>query len=151
MLTVGRLPARIPAFAAHRDGLSIHEIARTSTSRNKGGQILAHAEGGGKKKGGPRPYNAPHSGPPPAHVLGWAPSTGRHQRLLGRHEQAPPKSNAHRHAPSVACADGTPTPAATDKVRRYGRAATRPRPPRDLQIPLAPDPRQRLRGRLAIF
>src|SRR2546423_1695015 len=65
---------------AHRDGLSIHEIARLfHHSRTKVRQILAHAQ----------PTSYTRSKPPPAPVLG--PFHAVIDAILAADEQAPPK------------------------------------------------------------
>ena len=116
---------------AHRDGMSIREIAATfHHSRRKVRQILAEAE--------PRPYT--RQGPPPAPVLGEFHAII--DAILADDEAAPPKQ---RHTAMQVfrrlCAEHK-YQGSYDQVRRYIGKQRRER--RETFIPLAHDPGQRL-------
>lgn len=93
---------------AHRDGLSIHEIARLfHHSRAKVRQILAHAE--------PQPYT--RSKPPPAPVLG--PFHAVIDAILDADEQAPPKQRHTAMQLYRRLRDEYAYPGSYPQVRRY--------------------------------
>ena len=115
---------------AHRDGMSIREIARTfHHSRQKIREILA--------KPHPNPYT--RTKPPPAPVLGtFTPIDA----ILAADEEAPPKQRHTAMQVFRGCAASMATRAATTRF-----AATSSRHRRDHRetfIPLAHDPGQRL-------
>jgi len=116
---------------AHRDGMSIREIARTfHHSRKKVRQILAEGE--------PRPYT--RTQPTPAPVLGAF--HGIIDTILADDEKAPPKQ---RHTASQVfrrLRDEHGYRGSYDQVRRYVGQHRRDR--RETFIPLAHDPGQRL-------
>ena len=116
---------------AHRDGMSIREIARTfHHSRKKVRQILAEAE--------PRPYT--RSQPTPAPVLGAF--HGIIDAILADDENAPPKQrHTARQIFRRLCAEHGYR-GSYDQVRRYVGQHRRDR--RETFIPLAHDPGQRL-------
>lgn len=116
---------------AHRDGMSIHEIARTfHHSRSKVRQILAEAE--------PKPYT--RTQPPPAPVLG--PFHPIIDAILAADELAPPKQRHtamqlfRRLQAEYGYRGGY------GQVRRYVRRHRNDH--RETFIPLAHDPGQRL-------
>lgn len=116
---------------AHRDGMSIREIARTfHHSRKTIRQVLAEAE--------PRPYT--RTQPTPAPVLGAF--HGIIDAILADDENAPPKQ---RHTASQVfrrLRDEHGYRGSYDQVRRYVGQHRRDR--RETFIPLAHDPGQRL-------
>ena len=116
---------------AHRDGMSIHEIARTfHHSRRKIRHILKHPQ--------PKPYT--RSKPPPAPVLG--PFHAAIDAILAEDEQAPPKQRHTAMQVFRRLRDEHHYPGGYDQVRRYiGRQR---RQHRETFIPLAHDPGQRL-------
>jgi transposase len=116
---------------AHRDGLSIHEIARTfHHSRYKVRQILAHAE--------PTPYT--RTQPPPAPVLGSFHAVI--DAILAADEQAPSKQRHTAMQLFRRLRDEYAYAGGYDQVRRY--VARHRRDHRETFIPLAHDPGQRL-------
>jgi transposase len=116
---------------AHRDGMSIHEIARTfHHSRRKIRHILNNSQ--------PKPYT--RSKPPPAPVLG--PFHAAIDAILAEDEQAPPKQRHTAMQVFRRLRDEHHYPGGYDQVRRYiGRVR---RDHRETFIPLAHDPGQRL-------
>jgi transposase len=116
---------------AHRDGMSIHEIASTfHHSRSKVRQILAYAE--------PRPYT--RTKPPPAPVLGtFHPVI---DAILAADEHAPPKQRHTAMQLFRRLRDEYTYAGGYDQVRRY--VAKHRRDHRETFIPLAHDPGQRL-------
>lgn len=116
---------------AHRDGMSIREIARTFRhSRRKVRQVLAEAQ--------PRPYT--RSKPPPAPVLG--PFHQAIDAILAADQDAPPKQRhtamqVFRRLQREHAYQGS-----YDQVRRY--LGQRQRDRRETFIPLAHHPGQRL-------
>jgi transposase len=116
---------------AHRDGMSIREIARTfGHSRRKVRQVLAEAQ--------PKPYT--RSKPPPAPVLG--PFHTNIDAILAADEEAPRKQ---RHTAMQVFRRLQAEHGYTggyDQVRRYVGRKRRDR--RETFIPLAHDPGQRL-------
>src|SRR4051812_23138198 len=116
---------------AHRDGMSIREIARAfGHSRRKVRQVLAEAQ--------PRPYT--RSKPPPAPVLG--PFHAAIDAILADDEQAPRKQRhtamqVFRRLQAEHGYQG-----GYDQVRRYIGQMRRDR--KETFIPLAHDPGQRL-------
>jgi transposase len=116
---------------AHRDGMSIREIARTfHHSRAKVRQILGHAE--------PRPYT--RAQPPPAPVLG--PFHAVIDAILGADEQAPRKQRHTAMQLYRRLRDEYAYPGGYAQVRRY--VARHRKDHRETFIPLAHDPGQRL-------
>jgi transposase len=116
---------------AHRDGMSIRDIARTFRhSRRKVRQILAEAQ--------PRPYT--RTRPPPAPVLG--PFQAAIDAILDADEQAPPKQRHTAMQLYRRLRDEYGYPGGYDQVRRY--VGRRRRDRRETFIPLAHDPGQRL-------
>jgi transposase len=116
---------------AHRDGMSIRQIARTfGHSRRKVRQVLAEPQ--------PRPYT--RSQPPPAPVLG--PFHAAIDAILADDEQAPPKQRhtAMQVFRRLQAEHGYP--GGYDQVRRYLGQQRRDR--RETFVPLAHDPGQRL-------
>jgi transposase len=116
---------------AHRDGMSIRDIARTfHHSRRKVRQVLAEAQ--------PRPYT--RAKPPPAPVLG-----AFHvaiDAILAADETAPPKQRHTAMQVYRRLRDEHGYPGGYDQVRRYVGKHQRDR--RETFIPLAHDPGQRL-------
>ena len=116
---------------AHRDGMSIREIARTfGYSRRKVRAVLASPQ--------PQPYT--RSKPPPAPVLG--PFHAAIDAILAEDEQAPPKQRhtAMQVFRRLGAEHGYQ--GGYDQVRRYiGRVR---RNHHETFIPLAHDPGQRL-------
>ena len=116
---------------AHRDGMSIRDIARTfHHSRRKVRQVLAQAQ--------PAPYT--RTKPAPAPVLG--PFHAVIDAILVADEQAPPKQRhtamqVFRRLQTEHAYHG-----GYDQVRRY--VGRRQRKARETFIPLAHDPGQRL-------
>src|SRR4051812_13621421 len=116
---------------AHRDGMSIREIARTfGRSRDKVRQALSEAQ--------PKPYT--RSKPPPAPVLG--PSQAAIDAILAADEHAPPKQRhtamqLFRRLQAEHGYEG-----GYDQVRRY--VGRRQRGRRETFIPLAHDPGVRM-------
>src|SRR6266702_2130347 len=93
---------------AHRDGMSIHEIARTfHHSRYKVRQILAQPE--------PGPYT--RTRPPPAPVLG--PFHAIIDAILAADEQAPPKQRHTAMQLYRRLRDEYAYQGGCDQVRRY--------------------------------
>jgi transposase len=116
---------------AHRDGMSLNEIARTfHHSRYKVRQILAHAE--------PTPYT--RTQPPPAPVLGTFHAVI--DAILAADEQAPPKQRHTAMQLFRRLRDEYTYAGGYDQVRRY--IARHRRDHRETFIPLAHDPGQRL-------
>ena len=116
---------------AHRDGMSIREIARTfHHSRKKVRQILAEAE--------PRPYT--RTQPTPAPVLGAF--HGVIDTILADDEKAPPKQRHTAMQLFRRLRDEHGYRGGYDQVRRYVGQHLRDR--RETFIPLAHDPGQRL-------
>jgi transposase len=116
---------------AHRDGLSIREIARAfGHSRRKIRDILAHAQ--------PKPYT--RTRPAPAPVLG--PFRAAIDALLAADEHAPPKQRHTAMQIYRRLRDEHGYPGGYDQVRRY--VGQRQRDRRETFIPLAHDPGQRL-------
>jgi transposase len=116
---------------AHRDGMSIHEIARTfHHSRYKVRQVLAHAE--------PQPYT--RTQPPPAPVLGTFHAVI--DAILAADEHAPPKQRHTAMQLFRRLRDEYAYAGGYDPVRRY--VARQRRDHRETFIPLAHDPGQRL-------
>jgi transposase len=116
---------------AHRDGMSIREIARTfGHSRRKVREALAEAQ--------PRPYT--RSGPPPAPVLG--PFHTIIDAILVADEKAPPKQRHTAMQVFRRLRAEHAYPGGYDQVRRYVGRHCRER--RETFIPLAHDPGQRL-------
>jgi transposase len=116
---------------AHRDGMSIHDIARTfHHSRYKVRQILAHPE--------PTPYT--RTRPPPAPVLG--PFHAVIDAILAADEQAPPKQRHTAMQLYRRLRDEYAYQGGYGQVRRY--VARHRRDHRETFIPLAHDPGQRL-------
>jgi transposase len=116
---------------AHRDGMSIRDIARTfHHSRYKVRQILSHAE--------PRPYT--RTQPPPAPVLG--PFHAVIDALLAADEQAPPKQRHTAMQLYRRLRDEYAYHGGYAQVRRY--IARHRKDHRETFIPLAHDPGQRL-------
>jgi transposase len=116
---------------AHRDGMSIREIARAfGHSRRKVREALAEAQ--------PKPYT--RTGPPPAPVLG--PFHAAIAAILAEDESAPPKQRhtAMQVFRRLRAEHGYP--GGYDQVRRYVGRHRRER--RETFIPLAHDPGQRL-------
>src|SRR5947207_2704791 len=116
---------------AHRDGMSIRDIARTfHHSRRKVRQILAEAQ--------PRPYT--RTQPPPAPVLGAY--HGAIDAILAADESAPPKQRHTAMQVYRRLRDEHGYQGGYDQVRRYVGQHRRDR--RETFIPLAHDPGQRL-------
>src|SRR5579871_4523713 len=116
---------------AHRDGLSIREIARTfGHSRRKVRAILACPQ--------PQPYT--RRKPPPAPVLGTFHAVI--DALLADDEQAPPKQRHTAMQLFRRLRDEYGYPGGYDQVRRY--VGKQRRDHRETFIPLAHDPGQRL-------
>jgi transposase len=116
---------------AHRDGMSIRDIARTfHHSRRKVRQILAEAQ--------PCPYT--RTKPPPAPVLGAFHSAI--DAILADDEQAPPKQRHTAMQVYRRLRDEHGYQGGYDQVRRYVGQHHRDR--RETFIPLAHDPGQRL-------
>ena len=116
---------------AHRDGMSIREIARTfHHSRRKVREVLAQPQ--------PKPYT--RSKPPPAPRLGafHAIIDG----ILAADEDAPPKQRHTAMQVFRRLRDEYDYPGGYDQVRRYVGKQRRDR--RETFIPLAHDPGQRL-------
>jgi transposase len=116
---------------AHRDGMSIREIARTfHHSRRKVRAVLAQPQ--------PKPYT--RSKPPPAPRLGsfHAVIDG----ILAADESAPPKQRHTAMQVFRRLRDEYHYPGGYDQVRRY--VGTHRRDRRETFIPLAHDPGQRL-------
>src|SRR5215831_2743289 len=112
---------------AHRDGMSIREIARTfKHSRRKVREILANPE--------PKPYT--RSKAPPAPVLGSFHAVI--DALLAEDEQAPPKQRHTARRIYERLRDEHGYPGGYDQVRRY--VFKRRRDHRETFIPLAHDP-----------
>jgi len=128
MLTVDRY-AKIRL--AHRDGMSIREIARTfGHSRRKVRAVLAQSQ--------PLPYT--RTKPPPAPVLGdWHPTI---DAILAADEEAPPKQRHTAMQVFRRLRDEHAYRGSYDQVRRY--VARQRRSHRETFIPLAHDPGQRL-------
>jgi transposase len=116
---------------AHRDGLSIREIARTfGHSRRKVREVLAHPQ--------PKPYTRTKA--PPAPVLGNFHAVI--DAILAEDEQAPPKQRHTAMQLFRRLRDEHAYPGGYDQVRRYVQRRRRDR--RETFIPLAHDPGQRL-------
>jgi transposase len=116
---------------AHRDGMSIRDIARTfHHSRSKVRQILATPE--------PKPYT--RTQPPPAPVLGTFHAVI--DAILAADEQAPPKQRHTAMQLYRRLRDEYAYPGGYDQVRRY--VARHRKDHRETFIPLAHDPGQRL-------
>lgn len=116
---------------AHRDGMSIREIARNfHHSRRKVRQILSEAE--------PRPYT--RAQPTPAPVLGAF--HGVIDTILGDDENAPPKQRHTAMQVYRRLRDEHSYQGSYDQVRRY--IGQHRRDHRETFIPLAHDPGQRL-------
>jgi transposase len=116
---------------AYRDGMSIHEIARTfHHSRRKVRQILAHPQ--------PRPYT--RCQPLPAPVLGAFHATI--DAILAADEDAPPKQRHTAMQVFRRLRDEHGFSGGYDAVRRY--IGKQRREHRETFIPLAHDPGQRL-------
>jgi transposase len=116
---------------AHRDGMSIREIARTfGHSRRKVRQVLACPQ--------PRPYT--RSKPPPAPVLGTFHSVI--DAILADDEQAPPKQRHTAMQLYRRLRDEYAYQGGYDPIRRY--VGKRRRDRRETFIPLAHDPGVRL-------
>jgi transposase len=116
---------------AHRDGLSIRDLARTfHHSRRKVRQILAEAQ--------PRPYT--RAQPPAAPVLGAFHAAI--DTILVADEQAPPKQRHTAMQVYRRLRDERGYTGGYDQVRRYVGQHRRER--RETFIPLAHDPGQRL-------
>ena len=93
---------------AHRDGMSIREIARTfGHSRRKVREILAHPQ--------PKPYT--RTKPPPAPVLG--PFHPVIDAILAEDEDAPPKQRHTAMQLFRRLRDEHAYPGGYDQVRRY--------------------------------
>jgi len=116
---------------AHRDGMSIREIARTfGHSRRKVREVLAHPQ--------PKPYTRTKA--PPAPVLGSFHAVI--DAILADDEQAPPKQRHTAMQLFRRLRDEHAYPGGYDQVRRY--VQKRRRDHRETFIPLAHDPGQRL-------
>lgn len=116
---------------AHRDGMSIREIARTfGHSRRKVREVLAHPQ--------PKPYTRTKA--PPAPVLGNFHAVI--DAILAEDEQAPPKQRHTAMQLFRRLRDEHAYPGGYDQVRRY--VQKRRRDHRETFIPLAHDPGQRL-------
>jgi transposase len=116
---------------AHRDGMSIREIARTfEHSRRKVREILANPQ--------PKPYT--RRKPPPAPVLGSFHAVI--DAILADDEDAPPKQRHTAMQLFRRLRDEYAYPGGYDQVRRYVGQHRRDR--RETFIPLAHDPGQRL-------
>lgn len=116
---------------AHRDGMSIRDIARTfGHSRRKVRQALAQPQ--------PKPYT--RSKEPPAPVLGSFHAAI--DAILAADEQAPPKQRHTAMQVFRRLRDEHGYPGGYDQVRRY--VSKRRRDRRETFIPLARDPGQRL-------
>jgi len=116
---------------AHRDGMSIREIARTfGHSRRKVREVLAQAQ--------PKPYT--RSKPAPAPILGTFHAVI--DAILADDEQAPPKQRHTAMQLFRRLRDEHGYPGGYDQVRRYVKKQRRDR--RETFIPLAHDPGQRL-------
>ena len=116
---------------AHRDGMSIHELARTfHHSRYKIRQILRHAQ--------PQPYT--RRKPPPAPILG--PFHAAIDAILAADEDAPPKQRHTAMQVFRRLRDEHGFRGGYNAVRRY--LGKRRREHRETFIPLAHDPGQRL-------
>jgi len=116
---------------AHRDGMSIREIARVfGHSRRKVRQVLAQPQ--------PKPYT--RTKPPPAPVLG--PFHGIIQAILADDENAPPKQRHTAMQLFRRLRDEYGYQGGYDQVRRY--VGHQRRDHRETFIPLAHDPGQRL-------
>jgi transposase len=116
---------------AHRDGMSIHELARTfHHSRYKIRQILRDAQ--------PRPYT--RRKPPPAPILG--PFHAAIHAILAADEDAPPKQRHTAMQVFRRLRDEHGFRGGYNAVRRYLGKHRRER--RETFIPLAHDPGQRL-------
>ena len=116
---------------AHRDGMSIREIARTfGHSRRKVREVLAHPQ--------PKPYTRTQASPAP--VLGSFHAVI--DRILADDEQAPPKQRHTAMQLFRRLRDEYAYPGGYDQVRRY--VQKRRRDHRETFIPLAHDPGQRL-------
>jgi transposase len=116
---------------AHRDGMSIREIARTfGHSRRKVRQVLAQAQ--------PKPYT--RTKPPPAPILGTF--RAAIDAILADDEQAPPKQRHTAMQLYRRLRDEHGYPGGYDQVRRYVQKQRRDH--RETFIPLAHDPGQRL-------
>ncbi len=116
---------------AHRDGMSIREIARTFRhSRRKVREILANPQ--------PKPYT--RANPKPAPVLGWFHAVI--DAVLADDENAPPKQRHTAMQLFRRLRDEYGYSGGYDQVRRYVGKHRRER--RETFIPLAHDPGQRL-------
>jgi transposase len=116
---------------AHRDGMSIREIARTfGHSRRKVREVLVQAQ--------PKPYT--RSKAPPAPILGTFHAVI--DAILADDEQAPPKQRHTAMQLYRRLRDEHAYPGGYDQVRRYVKKQRRDR--RETFIPLAHDPGQRL-------
>ncbi len=116
---------------AHRDGMSIREIARTfEHSRRKVREILANPQ--------PKPYT--RTKPPPAPVLGSFHAVI--DAILAADEGAPPKQRHTAMQLFRRLRDDYHYPGGYDQIRRYVRKHRRDH--RETFIPLAHDPGQRL-------
>ena len=116
---------------AHRDGMSIHELASTfHHSRTKIRQILKEAQ--------PKPYT--RSKPPPAPMLGSFHAAI--DAILAADEDAPPKQRHTAMQVFRRLRDEQDFRGGYDAVRRY--IGKHRRQHRDTFIPLAHDPGQRL-------
>ena len=116
---------------AHRDGMSIHEIARTfHHSRNKVREILANAE--------PKPYTRKQA--PPAPVLGTFHAVI--DAILAADEQAPRKQRHTAMQLYRRLRDEYAYQGGYDQVRRY--VSKQRRSHKETFIPLAHDPGVRL-------
>jgi transposase len=116
---------------AHRDGMSIREIARTfGRSRRKVREVLAQPQ--------PKPYTRVKE--PPAPVLGSFHAAIN--AILAADEQAPPKQRHTAMQVFRRLRDEQKYAGGYDQVRRYVARQRRDR--RETFIPLAHDPGQRL-------
>jgi transposase len=116
---------------AHRDGMSVREIARTfHHSRDTIREILQNPQ--------PRPYT--RSKPPPVPVLG--PFQAAIDAILAADEEAPAKQRHTAMQVYRRLRDEHHYPGSYDPVRRYVSRHRRDR--RETFIPLAHDPGQRL-------
>ena len=116
---------------AHRDGMSIREIARAfGHSRRKVREVLASPQ--------PKPYTRTKA--PPAPVLGSFHAVI--DAILADDEQAPPKQRHTAMQLFRRLRDEHAYPGGYDQVRRYVQRRRRDR--RETFIPLAHDPGQRL-------
>jgi transposase len=116
---------------AHRDGMSVREIARTfRRSRDKIRQVLNEPQ--------PKPYT--RTRPPPAPVAG--PFHAVIDAILAEDERAPPKQRHTATQVFRRLRDEHGYKGGYDQVRRYIQRQRRDR--RETFIPLAHDPGQRL-------